>query len=530
MKKNLFLILAAFLTGTTACTTEDPIAQSESTDNLVSTAYGPTATTSEGTDVYAVPGDRIPNPYSIENMKRAMAEAVPAATRAAIDLEPTHYYVRFKYADRTEREYLQSLGVEYLDWPLDMQFEGEGLVPAEITLSDEYKGMYTYWPADRKLPDGIEYEILDKLCVPADAGFALSESEMEQLESIAFAQVHADKVSSLKLGIAGTFKAWDDIIGDYVPVERLKVKLSTFNTIAYTFTDADGRFFLELPGQSGLRTMSYAWEDTNWEIGNRTADGETISAAGVFTATEQNFSSGKTQRYAAILRTLNFRCENSLGLSNVGDTKVYLDYYHGTAPLSTRAVILPEYSKSAIIYGADQLEGWYTTPKIMNQSFMAMETLIRSDIRAKDLVLQSSWKAFVAWLQNDKEYSDRGHNGILHTYHTMMNGSFLTRFETPDNFNLQGVIKTNVPSFIKKGRPLPLFIDLYDNNNQQVYAFNDGVTNSNLYLFDEVCIQDIAKLQRLFNRSDTIEEVINSLGTYGVSEEDINYYSDFYLQ
>ena len=63
-------------------------------------------------------GDRLENPYTTENVTKALNSLYP--TRAGrVEVEATDLYVRFLPADKEECTLLESLGLELVDHPLD---------------------------------------------------------------------------------------------------------------------------------------------------------------------------------------------------------------------------------------------------------------------------------------------------------------------------------------------------------------------------------------------------------------------------
>ena len=63
-------------------------------------------------------GDQLEDPYSVENVTKALDRLYP--TRAGrTPLEPTDFYVRFLPADEQEYETLEDAGLQLIDHPVD---------------------------------------------------------------------------------------------------------------------------------------------------------------------------------------------------------------------------------------------------------------------------------------------------------------------------------------------------------------------------------------------------------------------------
>src|SRR6056297_2899019 len=71
-------------------------------------------------------GEKLENPYSVENMHRAYNN-IKDKLKSAIDIDTTHYYVRFlPKTDKKLMELLQDTTLEFYDYPLDVEMEQGG--------------------------------------------------------------------------------------------------------------------------------------------------------------------------------------------------------------------------------------------------------------------------------------------------------------------------------------------------------------------------------------------------------------------
>ena len=112
-------------------------------------------------------GRRLENPYSVANVKEALAALYP--TRASVDVPVTDYYVRFLPKDTEEFNLLADLGVDLLDYPMDREIlkDGDYYHDPEVP-EGEITWQYAVVPPDFVFPEGIRHEILDECFVLHD--------------------------------------------------------------------------------------------------------------------------------------------------------------------------------------------------------------------------------------------------------------------------------------------------------------------------------------------------------------------------
>jgi len=110
-------------------------------------------------------GKQLPDPYSVENMTKALATLYPTKAER-VQVETTDYYVRFLPSDSSELEALESLGLEMLDHPMDYEIirEGDYYHDPQVP-EDDITWQYAVVPVDFVFPDGVRYEKLDECCL-----------------------------------------------------------------------------------------------------------------------------------------------------------------------------------------------------------------------------------------------------------------------------------------------------------------------------------------------------------------------------
>ena len=107
-------------------------------------------------------GEQLEDPYSVENISKALQSLYPTRAERIIP-EPTDLYVRFLPAGREQLDRLQALGLTLLDHPMDFRIAREGdyyhdpLVPeGEITWQ------YAVVSKNFSFPKDIRHEVLDE--------------------------------------------------------------------------------------------------------------------------------------------------------------------------------------------------------------------------------------------------------------------------------------------------------------------------------------------------------------------------------
>lgn len=107
-------------------------------------------------------GERLEDPYTVDNVKRALRSLYP--TRAErIDVEATDLYIRFLPGDDDACNRLAALGVQMIDHPVDYRIVREGDYYHDPSLDeDAITWQYAVVPHDFVFPEDIPYELIDR--------------------------------------------------------------------------------------------------------------------------------------------------------------------------------------------------------------------------------------------------------------------------------------------------------------------------------------------------------------------------------
>lgn len=126
-------------------------------------------------------GKQLENPYSVANMKKALANlnnnlktnssntrSMSKSTFSSFDIEPTHLYVKFIPKNEEELSILQADSTLILySYPLDYEIiEGSGYYRDPEVPDGQPTYQYCAVKVDKELPKGVESEILEELFIP----------------------------------------------------------------------------------------------------------------------------------------------------------------------------------------------------------------------------------------------------------------------------------------------------------------------------------------------------------------------------
>lgn len=112
-------------------------------------------------------GDRLDDPYTVENMQAAY-DAAYGTKAGRRELSPTDIYVRFLPENDSEYERLLSSGLTLMDHPLDYQILTEGDYYHDPELPEDHiTWQYAVVGQSYYMPDDIRCEILDHCYIPA---------------------------------------------------------------------------------------------------------------------------------------------------------------------------------------------------------------------------------------------------------------------------------------------------------------------------------------------------------------------------
>lgn len=196
-------------------------------------------------------GDRLENPYTTVNMRKAYSSLYP--TKSSRDaVETTHLYVRFLPADADELGSLHDMGLVLYDYPLDYEILVDGDYYHDPAIAEgDITWQYSVVEKDFVFPR-IRYEVLDECCISeSDYITRASDVDFDALEREAFRitgneGLLEDATKAAKHIPEGRLTVSDPDFnnGQKAGVAGIRVVANVFVKIAKGYTDADGYFKL----------------------------------------------------------------------------------------------------------------------------------------------------------------------------------------------------------------------------------------------------------------------------------------------
>lgn len=223
-------------------------------------------------------GERLQNPYTTENMTKALCSVYPVKA-GRVELEATDLYVRFLPQDREQYELLEDMGIEPVDHPLDYDIlvEGDWYHDPDIP-EGEVTWQYAVVPSDFVFPD-VKYEIIDECYISehdpatraghADIDWMSVEREAYVLTGNAsmLSETHTKSSDKVKPSGRMTIVDKDAFGGKPVGVAGVRIMCNSFVKYACTYTDRDGYYTIPKEFSSKLRYRMVFRNEKGFSIG-----------------------------------------------------------------------------------------------------------------------------------------------------------------------------------------------------------------------------------------------------------------------
>jgi hypothetical protein len=208
-------------------------------------------------------GEQLENPYSVENMKRALdnlrkSQASGRISADGVEITTTHLYLKFKPKNEAEMAILKRDSTLILfNYPLDYPIVKEGDYYHDPTIPlDRPTYQYTSVTVDKELPSGVEYEVLAELFIPDEEkdgvkiNGRLSEEIVEELVNEALRITgNLENKSSVNGRIQSSswrpserVRVWDDRAARFVPVVGIEVRAKRWFTVHTGTTNSFGNY------------------------------------------------------------------------------------------------------------------------------------------------------------------------------------------------------------------------------------------------------------------------------------------------
>ena len=215
-------------------------------------------------------GDKLEDPYTVENMTKAIQALYPTKA-SVVQLTPTDNYVRLLPRSDEDLRLLEEMGVQMLDHPLDYMIVKEGDYYHDAQIPEEdITWQYAVVPTDFNAPEGIECELLDECFIPGERSTKSAPEwiDWDAVERTAFELTgNASMLSSeTKADAKAEYPAGRITIVDTdydmhpVGLKGVKITCNVFVKFARAFTDAEGYYEMDRSFTSDPR---YRIEFTN---------------------------------------------------------------------------------------------------------------------------------------------------------------------------------------------------------------------------------------------------------------------------
>ncbi len=222
-------------------------------------------------------GDRLENPYTTENMTKALQSLYP--TKAdRVEVRTTNLYVRFLPENESEFEKLKGLTSDLMDHPLDydIRVEGDWYHDPEID-EGEVTWQYAVVPPDFRFPHGMRYEVIDECYIAEnDPGTKSDGIDWEAVEAEAYRLTgNMDMImpqptkAPSKSQPSGRMTIIDEDYCDGKPVgiAGVRVSCNTFVKFDHAVTDRDGYYQMKKTFSSQPRYRLVFKNEKGFSIG-----------------------------------------------------------------------------------------------------------------------------------------------------------------------------------------------------------------------------------------------------------------------
>lgn len=208
-------------------------------------------------------GNKLEDPYTVENMTKALAEVYPTKADRVV-VSATHLYVRFLPESDGEYDMLDGMGVQMLDHPVDYEILKEGDYYHDPSVEEGHiTWQYAVVEKDFHFPEEIRHEVLDECYIVDNAGMTKSDGiDWDEVERASYRLTgNGDMVleskgkgESVSGSPEGKIQIIDDFFGDEPEgVRGVRVSCNSFVKFANAYTDENGNYAMTRNFSSKVR-------------------------------------------------------------------------------------------------------------------------------------------------------------------------------------------------------------------------------------------------------------------------------------
>lgn len=503
-----------------------------------------------------------PDPGSLEIMRRAVdSVAAHSGTRSrsasisGAQIEPTHRYMRFSPATKAQFDALfdQDEFTCY-NFPLDEVSPvsaDEGFRMSGP--SDTPEQLYAVLRTTVVLPDTIASEVLKELYDPSvtERGVtdpAWADRVWAEARALIDDERHPGKI--IPYIPSGEIKVWDNIAGDYIPIEGVMVTImppDNLLRVLTTRTDKDGKFRMSGAVQEPVN-YALSWNTVYWTIKSSAVSSANLRGPSVQGAWNVKISgddviSGPATVFRAAYRYWHKMPALGLTAPNLGrkvritcHNSVGFTYYWNGKELSASGLFHPVVNSDADpdIEVACKRNASYVFGTVAHEIGHAAHYAFNPKFNGKtNALIKESWAQFTRYILTETEYKDLGLYGKLHKSRLFNPNQHLVAFQVPDYYNQQmwylglGAERDETVRLYT-----PMFVDLYDTFNQNKWYgyWSPGRTKDDLDRTpdDDICMLTIREIQEIAfgskNKSEAIGWIRQYAARYGFTSEEIDRY------
>ncbi|WP_139279577.1 hypothetical protein [Tangfeifania diversioriginum] len=231
MKKIIvFTMVAAALTIFNACQKDEELYEEN--------PYLAEEQVSQYNEGQMILGEKLKNPYSVENMQKAYNNLrADNKLKSAVNIETTHFYVRFRPKSFQELNMLtRDTTLHIYDYPLDVEIKRGGTHYHDPSIpQNQITWQYTVVPVDYTFPN-IQYQKLADLFLQEETGeleelksgsidyfdwLTLETEALRITDNLDENKVNGVELKSTSWRPAGTIRVYDDIIDSYSTTQKV---------------------------------------------------------------------------------------------------------------------------------------------------------------------------------------------------------------------------------------------------------------------------------------------------------------------
>lgn len=265
MKRYLTTVFAA-IAALSSCTKESGLDPFDSTDFEYASGL------SHGEIIL---GDRLRNPYTVENVANALSVVYPE-TKGRIEVETTNIYVRF--LPKTDEELALLDGLQLTDHPLDYSIAKEGDWYHDPEVPDEnITWMYAVVDRDYVFPP-VEFEIIDNCFITENRAVTRADDGIDWDEVMRTSYILTGNEQMLapltKADVkaaapSGRISIVDPAANGGKPtgVSGVKLVCNSFVKFATCYTDEDGYYKMDRTFTSSVRYRLVFKNERNFALG-----------------------------------------------------------------------------------------------------------------------------------------------------------------------------------------------------------------------------------------------------------------------